>query len=48
MNQNMLAMLEKILNADNIEKAYKRVWANKDAGGVYEFAIRELEEYLDT
>lgn len=37
---------EKILNDDNIEKAYKRVFANKGAGGVYGFAIRKLEEFL--
>ena len=30
----MSEMLEKILSNENIEKAYKRVYANKGAGGV--------------
>ena len=32
----MSEMLEKILSDDNIENAYKRVYANKGAGGVME------------
>ena len=36
--RNMSEMLEKILNNDNIEKAYKRVYANKDI---------DLEKFFD-
>ena len=32
--RNMSEMLEKILSNENVEKAYKRVYANKGAGGV--------------
>ena len=39
-------MLEKILSNENIEKAYKRVYANKGAGGVDGVTTKELEEYL--
>ena len=42
----MSEMLEKILSDDNIETAYKRVYANKGAGGVDEVTINELEEYM--
>ena len=30
----MSEMLEKILSNENIEKTYKRVYANKGAGGI--------------
>ena len=30
----MSEMLEKILSNENVEKAYKRVYANKGAGGI--------------
>lgn len=39
-------MLEKILSDDNIKTAYKRVYANKGAGGVDGVTINELEEYM--
>ena len=42
----MLEMLEKILSDDNIKLAYKRVYANKGAGGVDGITINELEEYM--
>lgn len=42
----MSEMLEKILSDDNIKTAYKRVYANKGAGGVDGVTINELEEYL--
>lgn len=42
----MSEMLEKILSNENIEKAYKRVYANKGAGGVDEVTTKELEEYM--
>ncbi len=42
----MSEMLEKILSNENIEKAYKRVYANKGAGGVDGVTTKELEEYL--
>ena len=42
----MSEMLEKILSDDNIKTAYKRVCANKGAGGVDGITINELEEYM--
>ena len=42
----MSEMLEKILSNENIEKAYKRVYANKGAGGVDGVTIKELEAYM--
>ena len=39
-------MLEKILSNENIKTAYKRVYANKGAGGVDGVTVVELEEYL--
>ena len=42
----MSEMLEKILNDENIEKAYKRVYANKGTGGVDGVTIKELEAYM--
>ena len=44
--RNMSEMLEKILSNENIEKAYKRVCANKGAGGVDGVTTKELEEYM--
>lgn len=44
--RNMSEMIEKILSDDNIKTAYKRVYANKGAGGVDGVTINELEEYL--
>ena len=44
--QNMSEMLEKILSNENIEKAYKRVYANKGAGGVDGVTTKELEAYM--
>ncbi len=42
----MSEMLEKILSNENVEKAYKRVYANKGAGGVDGVTTKELEEYM--
>lgn len=42
----MSEMLEKILSDENIKAAYKRVYANKGAGGVDGVTVGELEEYL--
>ena len=42
----MSEMLEKILSDENIKTAYKRVYANKGAGGVDRVTINELEEYM--
>ncbi len=42
----MSAMLEKILSDENIKIAYKRVCANKGAGGVDKVTTEELAEYM--
>lgn len=39
-------MLEKILSNENVGKAYKRVCANKGAGGVDGVTTEELQEYM--
>lgn len=44
--RNMSAMLEKILSDENIRTAYKRVCANKGAGGVDKVTTEELAEYM--
>jgi group II intron reverse transcriptase/maturase len=44
--RNMSEMLEKILSNENVEKAYKRVYANKGAGGVDGVTTKELEKYM--
>ena len=44
--RNMSEMLEKILSNENVEKAYRRVYANKGAGGVDGVTTKELEEYM--
>ena len=42
----MSEMLERILSDENIKTAYKRVYANKGAGGVDGVTVQELEEYM--
>lgn len=42
----MSEMLEKILSNENVEKACKRVYANKGTGGVDGVTTKELEEYM--
>jgi len=42
----MSEMLERILDDENIKTAYKRVYANKGAGGVDGVTTEELEEYM--
>lgn len=42
----MSEMLEKILSNENIKTAYKRVYANRGAGGIDGVTVGELEEYL--
>lgn len=39
-------MLEQILSDENIRAAYKKVYANKGAGGVDGVTTKELEEYM--
>ena len=39
----MSEMLERILSDENIKTAYKRVYANKGAGGVDGVTVQELE-----
>lgn len=42
----MSELLEKILSNDNMNAAYKRVCANKGAGGVDDVAVEELGDYI--
>jgi retron-type reverse transcriptase len=42
----MSEMLEKILSNENVERACKRVYANKGVGGVDGVTTKELEEYM--
>lgn len=42
----MSELLEKILSKENMNTAYKRVCANKGAGGVDEVTIEELSDYI--
>ncbi len=42
----MSEMLERILSNENIKTAYKKVYANKGAGGVDGVTVQELEEYM--
>lgn len=42
----MSELLEKILAKDNMNNAYKRVCANKGAGGVDDVTVEELSDYI--
>ena len=42
----MSKLLEKILSKDNMNAAYKRVCANKGAGGVDDVSVEELGDYI--
>ena len=42
----MSEMLERILSNENIERAYKKVYANKGAGGVDGVTTKDLAEYM--
>ncbi|WP_331489972.1 hypothetical protein [Claveliimonas bilis] len=42
----MSELLEKILSKNNMNTAYKRVCANKGAGGVDEVTVEELGDYI--
>ena len=42
----MSELLEKILSKDNMNTAYKRVCANKGAGGIDGVAVEELGDYI--
>ena len=42
----MSELLEKILDDDNVYRAYRRVYANKGAGGVDGVTVDELADYL--
>lgn len=42
----MSELLEKILSKDNMNAAYKRVCANKGAGGVDEVTVEALGDYF--
>lgn len=42
----MSELLEKILDDDNVYRAYRRVYANKGAGGVDGVTVDELVDYL--
>lgn len=41
-----MELLEKILERENLNKAYKRVYANKGASGVDGVTVEELQSYL--
>ena len=41
-----MELLEKILEKDNLNEAYKRVYANKGASGVDGVTVVELLDYL--
>ena len=41
-----MELLEEILHRDNLNEAYKRVYANKGASGVDGVTVDELLEYL--
>ena len=45
-HKEMSELLEKILSKDNMNLAYKKVCANKGAGGVDEVTVEELGEYI--
>jgi group II intron reverse transcriptase/maturase len=45
-NETTARLLERILERDNLNQAYKRVKANKGAGGVDKMQIEELLPYL--
>ena len=42
----MSELLEKILSKDNMNAAYKRVCANKGAGGIDDVTVEELGDYI--
>ena len=42
----MSELLEKILSKDNMNTAYKRVCANKGAGGIDKVTVEELGDYI--
>jgi len=42
----MSELLEKILSNDNMNAAYKRVCANKGAGGVDNVTVEKLGDYI--
>ena len=42
----MSELLEKILSNDNLNVAYKRVCANKGAGGVDDVTVEQLGDYI--
>lgn len=42
----MSELLEKILSRENMKEAYKRVKANKGAGGVDDMELEDLPEYI--
>lgn len=42
----MSELLEKIMNKDNMNTAYKKVFSNKGAGGVDGVTVEELFDYI--
>jgi len=42
-----MEMLEKVLENDNLERAYKQVYGNKGASGVDNVTVYELKDYMD-
>ena len=41
-----MELLEEILNPENLNKAYKRVYQNKGASGVDGVTVEEIAEYI--
>lgn len=42
-----MEMLEKVLENENLERAYKQVYGNKGASGVDNVTVYELKDYMD-
>ena len=41
-----MELLEEILNPENLNKAYKRVYQNKGASGVDGVTVEEISDYI--
>lgn len=41
-----MELLEKVLDDSNLYEAYKQVYRNKGASGIYGISVGELEQYM--